>query len=290
MWSSDFLPSPRRPAIAATLLLLPGIVLADPGDFVIGAGVETDSEEGLAFALLGDVAMTDDTWLSGSVSYSGVDGVRPQQEVDYLYADIAVDHFFDPVGLRVGVSYWGDPDALDSFDLRGSIYSRGDAGSLSIDGEYRDFDINFPVLDTLPRATIGFDATGIGLSGRVNAGEDVTLRAAGMNYEYSRDFDITDSARVIDLLTFSRLSVLTSLVEWRVSAGISIDVGLRQWQLDLTRWSGIVDNSDNVGATISFLTPLSRRTDLELALGYDDSNLYGDVTFLSAYLYFYGGN
>jgi hypothetical protein len=34
--------------------------------------------------------------------------------------------------------------------------------------------------------------------------------------------------------------------------------------------------------------PMTDRTDIELGVGYDDSELYGDVTFLSVYLFFYG--
>jgi hypothetical protein len=40
--------------------------------------------------------------------------------------------------------------------------------------------------------------------------------------------------------------------------------------------------------TLRLLTPLSEKTDIEFGLGYDDSDLYGDVTFFSVYLYFYG--
>lgn len=278
----------KRRVATALLCALAAPAMADPGDFVIGVGVEGDTEDGLALTLLGDVAIADDTWLSGSISESGVDDPT-RRTVDYLYADLGIDHYFDPVGVRVGVSYWGNSDLLDSFDVRGSIYSRGESTYLSIDVERRDFEFAIPPRDALPNVDIGFDATGVGLSARVGVSDNVSLRAGGMSYEYSRDFAIGDAPRLIDLLTFSRLSVLTSLVDWRASAGIDVDFGLRQLGFNVSRWQGIVDRSDNVGATITFLTPLTRRTDLELSLGYDDSDLYGDVTYLSAYLYFYGG-
>jgi hypothetical protein len=35
--------------------------------------------------------------------------------------------------------------------------------------------------------------------------------------------------------------------------------------------------------------PLSDRSDIEFGLGYDASDLYGNVTFFSLFLYFYGG-
>ena len=284
---SDF--SRRSSSCLLSLLVVTVPALADPGDFVIGAGVEGDTEDGLALTLLGDVAIASDTWLSGSISESGVDDPT-RRTVDYLRADLGIDHYFDPVGVRVGVSYWGNSDLLDSFDVRGSIYSRGESTYLSIDVERRDFEFALPPRDALPNVDIGFDATGVGLSARVDVSNNVGLRAGGMSYEYSRDFTIGDAPRLVDLLTFSRLSVLTSLVDWRASAGIDVDIGLRQLSFNVSKWQGIVDRSDNVGATISLLTPLTRRTDLELSLGYDDSDRYGDVTFLSAYLYFYGGD
>lgn len=287
MCSSADLSRQRRIGVAL-LYVLSASALADPGDFVIGAGVEGDSEDGFAISLLGDVAIADDTWLSGSVSESGVDDPA-RRTVDYRYADLGIDHYFDPVGVRVGVSYWGNSDLLDSFDVRGSLYSRGESTYLSIDVERRDFDIAIPPRDALPNVDIGFDANGLGLSGRIDVNENVGLRGSGMSYEYSRDFRIGDAARLTDLLTFSRLSVLTSLVDWRANVGIDVDIGLRQLGFSVSKWRGIVDRSDNVGATITFLTPLTQRTDLELSLGYDDSDLYGDVTFLSVYLYVYGG-
>lgn len=288
MYSSADLSRGCRIGIAL-LYAIAATAAADPGDFVIGGGVEGDTEDGFAVTLLGDVAIAEDTWLSGSVAESGVDDPT-RRTVDYTYADLGIDHFFEPVGVRLGVSYWGNSDLLDSVDVRGSLYSRGESTYLSIDAERRDFDFAIPRRDALPNVDVGFDATGLGLSGRVDAGDNVSLRAGGMSYEYSREFRTGDAARLTDLLTFSRLSVLTSLVDWRASAGIDVDIGLRQLGFSVSKWQGIVDESDNFGVTLTFLTPLTRRTDLELSLGYDDSNLYGDVTFLSAYLYFYGGN
>lgn len=289
MYLSDPDAKRRSQYLALVLAISTPAALADIGDFVIGAGVEGDSEDGFAISLLGDVEIGEDTWLSGSVSRSGVDSPI-RQSVDYWYADIGVDHFFDPVGVRFGLSYWGNSDLLESSDIRGSIYSRSDKGYLSFDAEHRDFDVAIPPRDFLPRVGIGFDATGVGLSGRIRTSSAVSLRAAGMSYEYSRDFRIGDAPRLLDLVSFSRLSVLTSLVDWRASAGVDVDVGLRQWQFELSRWRGVVDRSDNIGGTITFMTPLTRRTDLELSVGYDDSDLYGEVTYLSAYIYFYGGN
>ena len=292
MSSSSFATGSLRERLQSILLValaLPATAAA-AGDFVIGAGVETDSQDSIAFSLLGDVAVGESTWLSASVGYSGVDA-PVREEVDYLYVDVGIDHFFDPVGIRFGVSYWGDSDLLDSNDLRGSIYSRGEGRMLSFDAEHRQFTFDIPALDAQPRADVEFDATGAGLSARFDVSDSVSFSASGMSYEYSREFNLgDDAARVVDLLTFSRLSVLSSLVDWRARAGLDFDFGLQSLQLSLSKWRGVVDKSSNVGATIGFLTPVGNRADLEISLGYDDSNLYGDVTFLSVFIYLYGGD
>lgn len=263
--------------------------LAEPGDFIIGGGIEADSEDGVSLSMLGDVGIGQNTWLSAGLAHSGVDVPR-QGELDTWYVDLGLDHYFDPVGVRLGVAYWGNTDLLESSDVRGSVYTRGDGAMLSFDAEHREFDFNFLATDFLPRFTVGFDANGFGLSGRIAASEHVNLRAVGMRYEYSRDFEVENTDRVVAVLTNSRLSVLSSLVDWRAGLGIGVDMGLRHLQFDLSRWRGVVDKSDNIGATLSFLTPISQRTDMEFSLGYDDSDLYGQVTVFSVFLYFYGGH
>ncbi len=282
----------RRPwpawAAFATLAVA-GSAAAEPGDYVLGAGVEGDSEGGFAVSALADVALAENTWLAGSVAHSGVDLPR-RQRIDYLQADLGIDHYFDPVGIRLGVAYWGDSDILDSTDVRASLYASSDERSLSFDAERRDFDFVLPALDAAPRAPVGFHAKGLGLSGRIAIGDRATLRAAGMHYDYSREFRAGDAARVTDLVTFSRISVLTSLVEWRARAGAGIDAGQWRWQLDVSKWRGAVDGSDNAGITLGALMPMSPRTDIDIRLGYDDSDLYESTTFLSVFVYFYGGD
>lgn len=279
----------RFRALLVVSVLLNGAAFADAGDFVIGAGVEGDSLDGVALSMLGDIALSDDTWLAASVAHSGVDLPR-QQRIDYLHASVTADHFADPLGIRLGAAYWGDSDILDSADLHGAVYFNADSSSLAFDAEYREFNFSLPPRDLRPRAEVDFDASGFGLSGRIDIGEQASAWASGMAYQYSREFDLGDAVQVTDVLAFSRFSVLNSLVDWRANAGIGIDAGLRRWELDVSRWRGVVDASDNVGVTLSFLTPVSERSDVELSLGYDDSSLYGDVLFLSAFLYFYGGN
>ncbi|MDJ0911422.1 MAG: hypothetical protein QNI99_19715, partial [Woeseiaceae bacterium] len=115
-------------------------------------------------------------------------------------------------------------------------------------------------------------------------------RASGMSYEYDIDLDVGETDRVVDLLSVSRLSLLSSLIDWRASVGVDVDFGLSRLSFDISRWQGAIDDGDNYGATISYLAPVSRRTDVEISVGYDDSDLFGDVTIVSFFVYFYGGD
>ena len=112
------------------LLLLAAKALAAGDGFLIGGGVESDSEDGIRGSLIGGFGFSDKTWLSAAVSKSSVE-LPIGRDIDTLYADLELDHWFDPVGVRVGVAYWGDSDILDSVDWRGSLYWRSERVTLS---------------------------------------------------------------------------------------------------------------------------------------------------------------
>lgn len=275
-------------------MLAGGVVLSPPasaeaGDFVVGAGFSVDDADGKSATIVGDVSLGDSTWLSGGLGRSGVDLPR-FQEIETWYADLGIDTYWDPAGLRIGVAYWGDNDLLDSIDFSGSVYSRNERGSISINAEYRDFELDLPQIDVLPRTEIPFNAKGIGLSGRLNVTKRVDLNLSGMSYEYNVNLRIEDAARLTDLLSISRLSLLSSLIDWRVNAGIGIDFGLKHWQVDVAKWRGAIDGGDNHSLTLSFLTPMTTRTDIEFSIGYDKSDLYGEVAVFNVFLFFYGGS
>lgn len=260
---------------------------AAAGDYVLGGGIEGDSEDGLAASLIADLALSEHTWLSGSVAHSSVDPPN-LPSTDTWYGDLGIDHWFDPVGVRAGAAYWGDSDILDSNDWLASVYWRTDAISLSADYEYRDFSFSLPMTNMFPGRTLNFDANGFGLSARFNLTDDVSLSLSGMDYDYSDNLSLADNNRILDLLSFSRLSLINSLVDYSARATLGLNVGDQRWEFEAGTWKGEVDGGTTTTATIRFLTPLSEASDIEFGLGYDDSDLYGGVTFFSVYLYFYG--
>ncbi len=269
------------------LLLLCEPVFAGEG-YIVGGGIESDNADGLAGSLIGEFGLTEKTWLSAAAARNTVD--RPDSTgIDSWYADVGIDHWFEPFGVRAGLSYWGDQDTLDSTDYRGSIYWRNDRFSVAANYEFRDFEIDLLASDFGPARTVGFDADGIGLTARVEITDDVDFGVSGMDYDYSVNLRLDDNRRLLELLAFSRLSLINSLVDYRAYATLGVDVGERRWELDVGRWRGEVDGGKTTSATLRYLNPVGESADIEFALGYDDSDLYGGVTFFSVFLFFYGG-
>jgi len=268
------------------LLLLSGNVGA--AEFVVAGGVEGDSANGLAATLLGNLAVGDNTWLSGGVGHSSVD-LPFRQDLETSAADIGIDHYFEPIGARAFVAYWGDNRVLDSVDAGISLYASGDRGLLGLDYEYRDFELDIPRTEFFPARTVNFHANGIGLTARADFSDRIDLRVTGMRYDYSVNLRLDPNRDIINLITATRLSLINTLVDYNASVTFGLDFDLRRLEIDLSQWQGAVAGSKTNSYTLRFLTPIGQRSDIEFALGYDDSENYGQVTVFSIYLYFYGG-
>jgi hypothetical protein len=269
-------------------LLLSGNCWA-AGEYVIAGGVQGDSADGIAGALLGDVAVGEETWLSAAIARSSVD-LPLRDTLETWYGDVALDHFFDPAGVRLGLAYWGDNSVLDSTDARASLYFRGSRGSLSFDYEFRDFELELPEFDFLRRRQINFDANGLGLGARLDLSENVDVRFKGMSYDYSVNLRLDPNRDIVNLISVTRLSLLNTLVDYRASLSLGFDFGLKRLELEAAQWEGAVAGSRTNSYSVRFLAPISRRNDIEFGLGYDDSENYGEVTVFSVFLYFYGGD
>jgi hypothetical protein len=268
------------------VLLLAGNALAAEG-WIAGVGAEGDTTDGLAGVAFADVAVAEKTWLTASIGGNTVELPR-RRSINTRFGRLGIDHWFDPVGVKLEVAYWGDSDVLDSRDWGGSLYWRSDRVMLAGDYEYRDFRFTIPATQRFPGRTVDFDAHGVGLTTRFDLTESLNLGFAGMTYDYSVDLRLDDNRGLLDLLSFSRLSLINSLVDYTAFVTLGLDVGERNWQLEAGTWRGAVDGGTTTSATLRFLTPLGRSSDVELGIGLDDSDLYGSVTFFSVFLYFYG--
>ena len=275
------------PVVSLTVLLAASPLRAEQGDYLIAGGLESDTDGTLAASISAGRAVTDPTWLSLTVAHTNVD-IERRPSLNTWFGEAALDHYFDPLGVRLAAAYWGDSDVLDSVDGRASLYWRNPGFSISGDVEYRDFDFDVPAGLVLPGRTVGFDAEGLGASLRFDLGSSADLWITGMRYEYDVNLRFDQNRGIARLLNASRLSLINSLVDHRLSVGLGLDRRAQRWELVASGSQGAVDGNHTRSATVRFLTPLSERSDIEFGLGYDDSDLYGDVIFFSVFLYFYG--
>ncbi len=271
------------------LLLVTGTAFAAGDGFMIGGGLEGDTDDGLVGALIGGMGLSQKTWLSAGLAASSTQ-LGNGQDLDTVYAQLELDHSFEPLGVRFGAGYWGDKDVLESRDWRVAVYWRGERAMVSADYERRDFDLTTPGTDVSPGREIAFDADGVGASLRFDIGEQADLRISGMAYDYSVPFRPIQDRDVIDLISVSRLSLINSLVDNRARITLGIDHGQRRWEIEVATSEGAVVASRRKSYTLRYLTPMTGKSDIEFGLGYDDSDVFGEVTFLSLYLYFYGGD
>ena len=274
------------PRYAALLLLSANGWAA--GEYVIAGGVQADSADGIAGILLGDLAVGKETWLSAGIARSSVE-LPIRDELQTWYGDVGLDHFFDPVGVRLGLAYWGNNSVLDSTDARAAVYFRGSSGSLSFDYEFRSLELELPEFDFIRRRQVNFDANGYGLGARLDLSDNVDVRFKGMSYDYSINLRLDPNRDIVNLISVTRLSLLNTLVDYRASLSLGIDFGLRRVEFEAAQWKGAVEGSTTNSYSARFLAPIGRRNDIEFELGYDDSENYGEVTFFSVLLYFYGG-
>ena len=273
-----------RCSALCSLLLSPAVALAN--GFVLGAGVEGDSAEGRALAAFGDFGVGERTWLSLSAITAETTGIIEDNETRLFEAGL--DHFFDPVGIRVAAGYWGNPDILNSRDVGAAIYLRGAPGSFALEYERRDFEFNLQS-ELLRGRTVEFSADGWGASGRLPIGDRVSLYAAGMAYEYSRNLRIQQGIDALAFISRSRLSMINNLIDHRINAGAEFRFGLQSFDVSIGRWQAAIDGTDVDSVSVGFLTPISDRIDAEFRFSLDKSEVFGDTQALSVYLYYFGG-
>jgi hypothetical protein len=276
----------RNIVVIAALMPLARPALAESNDVILGFGGETDTASGRAVAVFADIGVADATWLSATIAGTRTGGFSGGLQT--LYADLGFDHWFDPIGFRIGGGYWGDDALLDSNDFRASVYFRNRKTMVSVDYGWRDFDFTI-VNDLLPAPRVfEFSSEGYGLSTRFEISDAVSLSLGGMSYGYSRDINLQPNIDVLRRFSTSRLGLMNSLLDYRVTASIDRSFGPRSISLVLEQWQTAIDQGivNSVGAGI--LTPMGNLSDLEFRLSFDESDDFGSTLTLSAFFYFFG--
>ncbi len=275
----------KRWKIPLLALLLGSNAFAGDG-LILGLGAERDTSDSFSFSAFGDYGITRKTWISVTASKAQAQGVISQ--LNTVYGDIGLDHHFDPIGIRIGAAYWGDEEILDSVDIRGSVYVRTKTVSLSADYEKRNFDFVLNLEPLFDRRQVEFEADGYGLHFRADTGDRVSLHVRGMNYNYSVDLTRLQNISDLNFLSASRLSLANSLLDYRVDAGIDIKFGLRSLGLEAGTRQTAIDGGRVDSVSAGFLFPASDASDIELRIGYDDSENFGGTIVFSFFWFLYG--
>jgi len=268
------------------LLILLISANAEAKGYIVGIGAEGDSADGRAVTAFGDFGVGEKTWLSATINAGQTEGIVRSNET--FYADVGLDHWFKPIGFRLGASYWGNSDILDSRDLRASMYLRGNGGSISLEHEYRDFKFRLQS-DALRGRSAEYSADGWGLRTRVALGDRLNFVLGGMKYDYSRDLRLQPDIDALAFFSSSRLSMINSLINHRFNGGFEFDFGLKSIDVTAGSWQLAADGSKVDSYSLGFLTPISDRVDMELRVAFDDSETFGNTTAFSVNLYYFGG-
>jgi len=275
-----------RKSIFVLMATLAANASAD-GMYVLGISGEADSADGRAIGGFVDYGFTEETWLSAALSGSETVGVLGG--LNTIYADVSLEHSFGVVGVRAGAAYWGDNDLLDSVDLRGSVFFRGDNATFSVDYERRDFDFVFQsILNPDLFRTTEFTADGIGAAASVRTGAKSRLYASGMSYDYSRDLRVQPDTDLQRLLSSSRRSLMNSLVDYRLSTGIEFRIGQRILDFTLSNWQTAIDGGQVNSIAVGFVTPSGPASDVELRMAYDESKNFGNTVSFAISFYYFG--
>jgi len=269
-----------RFSLVVTLLTVSAAAVADGNPVVVALGAGKDDTGSHAMSLLADIGLTEDTWLSTSVA-------RTESERIVNYADIGLDHDFGPLGVRAAAAYWGNDDLLESGDLRGSLYWRGEAASLSFDLERRDFSMRLGERLLDEPVEVGFSADGVGASATLSLNDRLRLYAGGMDYEYSRDIRLRTDFQVLRFFGRSRLSLMNSLLDYQARLGLGMDVGRASLDVGVSRWRTEIDRSTVDSIAVGLLLPAGPQSDVEFRLAFDESEEYGGATVFSVFLYLF---
>lgn len=285
-------PLPGAKLAPLVLLCWPGVSPAAEG-FLLGFGVQGDTESGRALSAFADVGFTEATWAGLSLATTSAEGF--EEDLGTRYASLSLDHEFDPVGLRVSAGVWGDPDLVDSNDLGLSLYWKAERWRLAFDYERRDIEITvrIPDSDVFGRP-IEFqrdsEADGYGIAWRYSPEGPWSVAGRAMHYEYGDEFDRLRDAARFAFFAPSVFTIANSLLDNTVTAYVEREIGATLLDVEVGRDRLVLERVDVVSASVGLLFPVATRADLQLRVGISDADELDSSGFAGLFFYYYGGN
>ncbi len=258
--------------------------------WALSFSLQTDEYDSKSLFTTFNWGVTEDTWLFVSAGRS----TSPADRADISTDDflVGVDHSFGIFGATLELEQWGEDNAVESRDVRGSIYLHGDRYNVGIEHERRDIDLTFflpgPGDRRIARST-SLTGEGTGVFFRADLTEWWRIYGSAREYDYSRPLAILPRLDVLNLLSASTLTLANSFLDDEQYLGFEWRAGEKLFNLGFGSNTSAVDRSKLDFVSASFLLPVSYRVDLEFNIGrsepdFAESSLYGGVMVL-----IYGG-
>jgi hypothetical protein len=272
--------------VAGSASAAPAQVRDTSGSWALGLAGQVDENSSDSLLATINWGVTPATWLSFSAGRSTSPADRADVQADTFVA--AVDHRFDTVGFTLEFERWGDSAALETEDLRGSVYFDRERWRFALAYETRDLEIPFtltgPLGNTLQRrAELSAESYGFDL--RVSLGEQWRLFLGATEYDYERNLSLIPRIDRLNFLSTSTLTLANSFVDHERSIGVERDIGRTVLSARVATDRSAIDGSKFETLDAALLLPIGSRMDLELNLGSGrsdlaDAGLYAGVLFL----------
>ena len=273
-------------------LLLAATPHAHALDYIVGLGMGADDSSGRSLAGLVDFGLTERTFLTLTAGISDADTVV--SNIETRSYDVSFSHDFEPITVRLAAGRWGDSDLIESDDVRAGVSLDVGGWRFGIDGERRDVELIFQIEPTGPQAgrRVTTEVVGDGIGGSVryrgDAGVGVSLR--GMTWDYDRNVDALALFDFVRRVNPSTVTLAGALRDSSYTATLDFELGNHLLGIEVGRNELAIGNVDVDSATLIWTLPSSTRTDLELSLGYSETEDGDSALFANVFLYFFGGD
>jgi hypothetical protein len=236
------------------------------------------------------VGVSENTWLTLAAGASSAPASAGDIEADTLA--LGVDQRFEDVGFTLDAEQWGDPDALETQELGGSIYFDRRRWHLGVRYESRDLDIPLtlsgPLGGTFQR-TLDVGAEGLAVTGHVRLAASWRLYFGLAEYDYERNLNALLRIDNLNLLDASTVPLASSLLDHERWLAVERTFGNALLNVRVVSDQSALDGSELDTLDVAALFPIGRRVDLQVNVGHGrsdffDAGLYGGLLFL-----FYGG-
>jgi hypothetical protein len=262
---------------------------APGGSWVLGLAGQLDEESNDSVLASVNWAVTPSTWLTFAAGRSSSPADRAAVQADTIIA--GVDHRFGLVGLGLEVERWGDSAALETADLRGSVYVERERFRVGVTHETRDIDIPFtltgPLGGMLQRtATLGADNTRVDV--RVSPAARWQLYMSATEHSYERDLSLLPRIDRLNWLSASTLTLANIFIDHERTIGVEREVGRTLLNVSFGRDRSAIDGSKFETLDAAVLFPVGARMDLEVNIGRGRSELLDAGVYGGALLLIYG--